>query len=71
MPFRDERMCGLTEETNPNAWLEFSLWPCLNKINPSGEWSVVEREIVKTSSFLVFTVEPRNELNFQQCEEEF
>lgn len=68
-PFREKRMCSLTE-MDPDEWVELSLWPCLNKINASGEWCVIEKEIVKTSSLSIFLVDPSDDLGLRQGEEE-
>ncbi|KGO51255.1 hypothetical protein PEX1_002350 [Penicillium expansum] len=47
LPFRDEKMRTLTEEESSDGFVQASLWPGLFKIVEKGEWSVVEKEIVK------------------------
>jgi hypothetical protein len=69
-PFRKERMCSLTKATDPDEWVELSLWPGLYKTNPSGDWCVIEKEIVKTSSHSDFLIDCSDDLDFQQGEEE-
>ncbi|KAF3017569.1 hypothetical protein E8E15_002424 [Penicillium rubens] len=47
LPFRDNRMRTLTEEDTSDGHVHTSLWPGLYKIIRTGEWSTVEKEIVK------------------------
>jgi len=71
MPFRNERMYSLTEKMDPEEWVELSLWPCLHKVNSIGEWSVIEKEIVTTSSLSISLVDHSGEMELQQGEEVF
>ncbi|KAJ5296195.1 hypothetical protein N7508_011016 [Penicillium antarcticum] len=50
MPFRDQNMRSLMEEAGANETVDYSVWPGLFKILQPGNWSVIEKEIVKTSS---------------------
>ncbi|OQD98561.1 hypothetical protein PENVUL_c071G07523 [Penicillium vulpinum] len=47
LPFRKERMRALTEEDTSDGFVQASLWPGLYKVVRKGEWSIVEKEIVK------------------------
>ena len=45
--FRNDEMRTLTEEDTSDGLVHTSLWPGLYKIVQTGEWSIVEKEIVK------------------------
>jgi hypothetical protein len=53
MPFRDEKMQSLMEEVSSDEIVEYSIWPGLYKILQPGNWAVVEKEIVKTTSLRI------------------
>ncbi|OQE25790.1 hypothetical protein PENFLA_c008G02483 [Penicillium flavigenum] len=47
LPFRDDKMRALTEEDTSDGHVHTSLWPGLYKSIQTGEWSTVEKEVVK------------------------
>ncbi|KAJ6068392.1 hypothetical protein N7499_010279 [Penicillium canescens] len=61
MPFRDENMRSLVEEVGSNDTVEYSVWPGLYQILQPGNWAVVEKEIVKTTSSRIDTLSMTDE----------
>ncbi|KAG0161402.1 hypothetical protein Pdw03_3171 [Penicillium digitatum] len=62
LPFRDEKMRTLKEEESSDGLVQASLWPGLYKIVQKGEWSIVEKEIVKKIPPVTPSVEMSDEM---------
>ncbi|KAJ5502793.1 hypothetical protein N7463_005667 [Penicillium fimorum] len=65
-PFRDENMRTLIEKDDSDGLVGSSLWPGLWKIIRPGEWSVVEKEIVKKIPPLIPFIEMIDEMESYQ-----
>ncbi|CAI7594440.1 unnamed protein product [Penicillium glandicola] len=66
LPFRSEKMRTLTEEDTSDGFVQASLWPGLYKIIQKGEWSIVEKEIVKKIPPVIPSVKVMNEKESHQ-----
>ncbi|KAF9240321.1 hypothetical protein DTO006G1_8243 [Penicillium roqueforti] len=55
--FRGKKMRTLTEEDTSDGFVQASLWPGLYKIVEKGEWSTIEKEIVKKIPPVIPSVE--------------
>ncbi|KGO76317.1 hypothetical protein PITC_037430 [Penicillium italicum] len=62
LPFRDEKMRTLTGEESSDGLVQASLWPGLYKIVQKGEWSIVEKEIVKKIAPVTPSVEMSDDM---------
>ncbi|CAG8890323.1 unnamed protein product [Penicillium egyptiacum] len=67
LPFRDDKMRTLTEDTS-DGFVQTSLWPGLYKIVQTGEWSTVEKEIVKKIAPETPSVEMIDEMESHECD---
>ncbi|OQE93465.1 hypothetical protein PENNAL_c0005G10382 [Penicillium nalgiovense] len=67
LPFRDDKMRTLTEEDTSDGHVHTSLWPGLYKIVQTGEWSTVEKEIVKKIVPETPSVEMIDEMESHEC----
>ncbi|CAI7618014.1 unnamed protein product [Penicillium discolor] len=62
LPFRDEKMRTPTEEDTSDRFVQASLWPGLYKVVQEGEWSTVEKEVVKKIPPVTPSVEMSDEM---------
>ncbi|KAJ5508773.1 hypothetical protein N7527_010916 [Penicillium freii] len=62
LPFREEKMRTLIGEDTSDGFLQASLWPGLYKVVQKGEWSIVEKEIVKKIPPVTPSVEMSDEM---------
>jgi uncharacterized protein YbdZ (MbtH family) len=57
------------EEVGSDDIVEYSIWPGLYKILQPGNWAVVEKEIVKTTSSRIDTLSMTDESEGQSADQ--
>ncbi|KAJ9490632.1 hypothetical protein VN97_g2646 [Penicillium thymicola] len=70
LPFQDEKMRTLAEEDTSDGFVQASLWPGLYKVVQNGEWSVVEKEIVKKIPPVTPSVEMSDEVESHEDDQD-